>query len=317
MAGWSWLVEVLERTAKMGIITDETFINHLHCGRKAFLKAARTPGETHDIERVRTNLDGAYTQQALDAYLARYDEQEIVCSPPSLEATVVSGPRIIVNVTAAVGNVRSRVQLLQRVEHGGGNGVPSYVPVMFVRNNKITQQDKLLLAFRAHALALALGVLPAEARIVHGDEYRVLKVRIEPLVGRVQGLIEQIEADLRRSEPPKLTLIGHCNECEFRSGCREIAEATDDLSLLRGLYGKELNKLHSGGPLRLLSSRTPIGPAVGASGERERLASTTSPSRRWPSASRRSSSSTGRRCRSRTSPSTSTSRECPTGTPTT
>jgi len=231
----------------MGIITNETFINHLHCGRKTFLKAASTPGEPHDIERVRSDLDGAYTQQALEVYLARYDEQEVVRSPTSLEAAIVSGPGIIVDVTAAAGNVRSRVQLLQRVEHGGGRGVPSYVPVMFVRNNKITQQDKLLLAFQAHALALALGALPAEARIVHGDEYRVLRVRIEPLDGRVQGLIEQIEADLRRSEPPKLTLIGHCNECEFRSTCREIAEATDDLSLLRGLSGKELNKLRARG----------------------------------------------------------------------
>jgi hypothetical protein len=35
---------VLERTTKMGIITNETLINHLHCQRKAFLKAVGTPG---------------------------------------------------------------------------------------------------------------------------------------------------------------------------------------------------------------------------------------------------------------------------------
>jgi hypothetical protein len=40
---------------------------------------------------------------------------------------------------------------------------------VFVRNDKITQRDKLLLAFRAHALAAVLGTLPAGARIIGCD----------------------------------------------------------------------------------------------------------------------------------------------------
>ena len=63
----------------------------------------------------------------------------------------------------------------------------------------------------------------------------------------MRGLIEQIEADLGRDSPPTLTLNGHCNECEFRGACRGIAEATDDLSLLRGLSGKEIEKLRGRG----------------------------------------------------------------------
>jgi len=231
----------------MGIITNETLINHLHCRRKAFLKAAGTPGELHDIERVRTDLDGAYIQRALKVYLARYVEREIVRCPPSLEAVIRSCPRIIIDATVAAGNVRSLIQLTERVEDRGGKGTPSYVPVMFVRNDKITQRDKLLLTFQAHALATVLGTLPAQARIVHGKEYRALRVRIEPLVGQVRGLIEQIEADLRRDSPPTLSLNGHCNECEFRGACRGIAEATDDLSLLRGLSGKEVEELRGRG----------------------------------------------------------------------
>src|SRR3954470_2295321 len=232
---------------QMGIITNETLINHLHCRRKAFLKAAATPGERHDIERVRIDLDGAYIQRALKVYLTRYVEREIARSPASLEVALRSGPRVIVDATAATGNVRSLVQLMERVEDGAGKGTPSYVPVMFVRNDKITKRDKLLLTFQAHALDSVLGTLPAQARIVHGEEYRALRVRIEPLVGQVRGLIEQIEADLRRDSPPTLTLNGHCNECEFRDACRGIAEATDDLSLLRGLSGKEVEKLRGRG----------------------------------------------------------------------
>jgi hypothetical protein len=72
----------------MGMITDETFSAYLHCWRKAFLKATDAAGERHDIERVRTDLDGAYSRRALEDYLARYGEGDIVRSPPSLEAAV-------------------------------------------------------------------------------------------------------------------------------------------------------------------------------------------------------------------------------------
>jgi predicted RecB family nuclease len=231
----------------MGMVTGETFGAHLHCGRKAFLKATGAAGVRHDIERVRTDLDGDYSRQALRDYLARYGEGDIVRSPPSLEAAVREGPRVIVDATATAGNVQSRVQLMERVEHQGKKAVPAYALVMFVRNGKITQQDKLRLAFQAHALTAVLGALPAGARIVYGEERRILKVKIEPLVGKVRGLIDQIEADLGRDSPPTLTLNGHCNECEYRATCRGVAEATDDLSRLRGLSRKEVEKLRGRG----------------------------------------------------------------------
>src|SRR4051812_6025863 len=130
----------------MRIITDQILINHLQCARKMFLKATGILGELHDFERVRIDLDVAYSRRALGVYLARYSEREILRSPPSLKEAIEADPRIIVDVTAAARNVESRIQLIERFERGGGNGVPSLVPVMFTRNDKITQRDKLQVA---------------------------------------------------------------------------------------------------------------------------------------------------------------------------
>jgi predicted RecB family nuclease len=231
----------------MGMITDKIFGDHLRCGRKAFLKAAGSPGEQHDIERVRNDLDVGYDRRALEGYLARYDKREIVHGPLSLDGSIESGTRMIVDAIATAGNLQTRIQLLERVEHRGGKGVSSYVPVMFVRADKIAQRDKLSIAFQAHVLASVLGGMPAEARFVIGEQYRIQRLGIAPLLERVRELIEQIEADLARTGPPMLTLNGHCNECEFRCVCRGIAEATDDLSLLRGLSRKEIEKLRGRG----------------------------------------------------------------------
>jgi hypothetical protein len=86
----------------MGMITDKTFGDHLRCGRKAFLKATGSPGEQHDIERVRIGLDGGYNRRALEVYLARYDEREFVHGPLSLEGAIGSGTRMIVDAIVRV-----------------------------------------------------------------------------------------------------------------------------------------------------------------------------------------------------------------------
>src|SRR5262249_49151731 len=152
--------------------------------------------EPPDIERVRIELDRAYSRRAMGAYLSPYGDRDISRSPPSLEAAIGGGSRIIVDATATAGNVQTRIRLMGRVEHGGGRNAPAYIPVLFVGTDKISQRDKLLLAFQAHALASVQGVLPIEARIIHGEGFRAARVRIEPLVERVRELIEQIEADL-------------------------------------------------------------------------------------------------------------------------
>jgi hypothetical protein len=42
--------------------------------------------------------------------------------------------------------------------------------------------------------------------------------------------------------PPRLVLNSHCQVCEFRQRCHAEATAKDDLSLLRGMSEKEINK---------------------------------------------------------------------------
>ncbi len=44
-----------------------------------------------------------------------------------------------------------------------------------------------------------------------------------------------------------MRLNRHCNICEFRADCQRLAEEADDLSLLRGLSEKEIQKQQSRG----------------------------------------------------------------------
>ena len=125
---------------------------------------------------------------------------------------------------------------------------PVFAPVLFILNETVSPADKLLLAFNALVLFSVQGVLPPIGKIVHGSTYKVLKCKIEPLVGKVRKLVAEIRiAQTEGTAAPRVRLNGHCNVCEFRAACQRLAEETDDLSLLRGLSEKEVEKQRSRG----------------------------------------------------------------------
>src|SRR5437868_6335990 len=101
-SGWRpvWPVGKSFLRRRPGMITNDTLTNFLHCRRKAFLKAAGSSGEVPDIERVQIDLGHIYRQQALEVFLARFPQGDVVRDPPSLEAAMRSRPRVIVNATA-------------------------------------------------------------------------------------------------------------------------------------------------------------------------------------------------------------------------
>ena len=229
------------------MITNETFLSFLHCPRKAHLKTTGSPGEPTDIERVQLALEGLYGEQVLKEFLRSAPACEVIRNPLSLAATLRERPRWIVNGTATVENVCCEIHLLERVEGAERRGAAAYTPVRFIRNNKISRLDKLLLAFNAFALTSVQGVQPFAGKIVHGDDRKALRVKVEPLMHDVRQLVDRISAVQRAGRAPPVTLNRHCNICEFRNACRKVAEEADDLSLLRVLHGKEVEKLRARG----------------------------------------------------------------------
>src|SRR5262249_42865020 len=146
------------------MITDDIFTSHLKCRRKAYLKLAGRSGEPHDFEVVQLGLDQVYRASALAAFLGPIGEDVVVRAPPCLEAALLSQPRVIVEATVEADDIRSEIHALERVRESGGE-TATYAPVLFVRNEKVTRQDRLLLAFNALALSTLAGT-PAAGKIV-------------------------------------------------------------------------------------------------------------------------------------------------------
>src|SRR5881396_1867264 len=89
-----------------------------------------------------------------------------------------------------------------------------------VCKRKHSFREKLLLAFDAVVLSKALNQAPPFGKIVHGKNYRSVKVNLEAPMKAVRVAIERI-AKQATGSPPQLALNKHCVACEFQSMCRD------------------------------------------------------------------------------------------------
>ena len=139
------------------------------------------------------------------------------------------------------------LHVVERVPAEGRGKAAQFIPIRFIFFNKLTKDDKLLLAYDAFVLGQVLGRDIAVGKIIHGDDHATLKVKTSALAGEVRKRLEKIAALLSSSAPPDLVLNRHCGECEFQDRCRQKAIEKDDLSLLAGMSAKERQKLRSKG----------------------------------------------------------------------
>jgi predicted RecB family nuclease len=143
--------------------------------------------------------------------------------------------------------LESRLHAVERVPSEGRGKPAQFVPIHFVFSNKLTKDDRLLLAFDALVLSQVLGREVSLGDIIHGDDPATLKVKTAVVARAARKCLEKIAALLSNPAPPQLVLNRHCAECEFEARCRQKALEQDDLSLLPGMSAKEREKLRSKG----------------------------------------------------------------------
>ncbi len=114
-------------------------------------------------------------------------------------------------------------------------------------NEKLSKDDKLLLAFDALTLCAALGKAPLFGKIMHGAQQSIVKVKLGELIKVARTVVEKITTQKASNEPPQLVLNRHCAECEFKPRCRQMALEKGELSLLPRMSKVERKKLHERG----------------------------------------------------------------------
>ena len=143
--------------------------------------------------------------------------------------------------------LESELHAVERVPAEGRGKPPQFIPIRFLFTNKLSKDDKLLLALDAFALSKSLGREVSAGKIIYGDDHATLKVKTSAMTSEVRKRIEKIAALLAHPTPPDLVLNRHCAGCEFQARCKQKAVEKDDLSLLSNMPENERTRLHGKG----------------------------------------------------------------------
>jgi hypothetical protein len=83
---------------------------------------------------------------------------------------------------------------VERIPAIGSARPAQLIPIRFIFTNKVGKHSKLLLAFDALVLSETLRRKVGLGKIIHGDNYSMLKVKIVPLASKVRNQIDKIDA---------------------------------------------------------------------------------------------------------------------------
>ena len=229
------------------IITTSLFDAGLKCMTKCFLRSQDEPRAGNGYADWIMGQSESYRKEGVKRLVAGATQDGCLIDSPGMSNLKGSKWQLAVNLVVSAKNLESSLHAVVRVQSQGRDKPKQFIPIRFVFSNKITRDDKVLMAFDALVLSEMLGRGISLGRIIHGDNYTKLKLRTLPLAKEVQKLILKIEAVLSSHSPPDLALNRHCVECEFQARCRQKAIEKDDLSLLGGITEQDRKKFNSKG----------------------------------------------------------------------
>jgi predicted RecB family nuclease len=224
-------------------ITDSLFEAALKCSTKCFLRSLGETGRDNSY----ANWVRAKTESYRTVGIQGVAHNEVIIGALGSENLKSAEWRLAMDVTARAQTLESSLHAAERIPSNARGQPAQIIPIRLIFTNKLTRDDKLLLAFDALVLSEMLGRKISLGKITHGDNYATLRVRTSVLTGDVRKVSKKIAILLSNNSPPDLVLNRHCAECEFQSRCRQKAIEKDDLSLLSRMTEKERKKFNSKG----------------------------------------------------------------------
>jgi predicted RecB family nuclease len=228
-------------------ISVSIFEAALRCMTKCFLRSRGEAGIANGYAGWVMRQIESYRKDGVERLAAGVGRDDCVIGWSGMENPKASKWQLAINLVANWQNLETSLHALERVQSKGRGKAKQLIPIRFVFSNKITRDDKVLMAFDAFVLSEMLGREVSLGRLIHGDRHVKLNVRTLPLVKKVRKLIMTIEAMLSSDSPPDLVLNRHCDECEFQTLCRQRAIEKNDLSLLGGMTERNRKKFNSKG----------------------------------------------------------------------
>ena len=227
-------------------ITRDILESFLKCKHKAHLLLMAKKGITSDFENIQSISRSYFKQEATQKILYRSTKSAILRNATVNNEVLKQGAEYVINSVATYGPFSLLFDGLKRVASRSKAANLYYIPILFVQTDKIHVYEKRLLALYGLILSNIQGQQPHAGIIIHGQHFKTITIRLNPNIRKSRNLLEKIK-DIQKGLKPQLILNGHCHICEFQQLCFQEATEKENLSLLRGMTEKQINKYNNRG----------------------------------------------------------------------
>lgn len=170
-------------------ITQEIFEAFLKCHTKAHLIGHGVTVDQLAIDQPLKALDDAYRVRGSDGLRAAATDGQLYIGTPSVHAIRRQLYTLITDCSVATATLRAELHGLRLVR---ATGCSDYIPFRFLYNEKVSNTDRLLLAFDAFVFSKAVGIDLHYGEFIHGREQRTTKVSLPPLYKTLRTILTAI-----------------------------------------------------------------------------------------------------------------------------
>lgn len=223
-------------------ITRDVLESYLHCKFKGYLKNAGQQGTKCDFEAMLAELRAEVRLKAIDTIIGCHPGDEVVRNIPLTTASLKMGSQYILDGMLEDDALSLHFDGLKRVEGKSKLGDFHYLPVLFQGGRQVKKEQKLLLEVYGLILSSLQGRAPANGIVWHGQDCKATKVKLNLDHRKAEQVLRGAKDLTTSSLPMRLHLNDHCPVCEFRQRCHKQAIQEDNITLLRGMGEKEVNR---------------------------------------------------------------------------
>jgi hypothetical protein len=155
-------------------VTSALFESFLKCSTKCYLRSTGEAGAGNAYaEWVRAQNDG-YRSKMAKRVIEAVEDTDGPGASPAAEDLKTTAWRLAVDLPVEAGTTESRIHAVERLPPQGRCKSVQFIPIRFTFFNKLTKDDRLLVAFDALVLSEVLGRDVSLGKIIHGDNHACL-----------------------------------------------------------------------------------------------------------------------------------------------
>ncbi len=238
-----WLRFASEPTAGNAYAEWVQAENESYRGAAAKRLLANLPESECAISPAAANLKTAQWRFAVDVP-ARSEFGSSRGNEAQTEKSGIANPKseISQSLFTSAATIEACLHAVERIPSAGRGQPAQFVPIRFLHRNKLTKDDKLLLAFDAFVLSEMVGRAVSLGKIIHGDDHATLKVKLGARTAeslRTGGKTTGLLGEVRKRIADIATLLSRGNSvqgAESRSADSHVRESQSSEET-RGLSG--------------------------------------------------------------------------------